>query len=137
MKKIIKPGILAGIAMLIVGMTVSYLLHFMFPSLAAEYNNTNIFRSWSDPLMSLYFLYPFTVGLILAWVWQKTKSLFKGSVKQKGVNFGLAYWLVSSIPGMLITYSSFKTSFLMVLTWLIGGLVNGIVAGLIFVKMDK
>jgi uncharacterized membrane protein YraQ (UPF0718 family) len=38
---------------------------------------------------------------------------------------------------MLITYSSFVVSLLMIISWLVMGLVNGIVAGWIFAKLNK
>ncbi len=137
MKKVILPGILAGVLMLIIGMGVSYLFNFIFPSVAAEYNNIALFRPWSDPLMQIYFAYPFLLGIILAWAWDKSKSLFKGGQGKRAVNFGLAYFLIAGIPGMFITYSSFQLSFLIIFTWLISGLINGIIAGLVFVKMNR
>lgn len=73
---------------------------------------------------------------MLAWAWDKTKGLFKGSAEKRGINFGLVIWLISSIPGMVIIYSSFQVSLLMVFTWTLSGLVNGIIAGLVFVKMN-
>jgi hypothetical protein len=61
MKNIIWPGIVAGIAILISGMVISYLF-MIIPSVAADYNNAHIMRSWQDPLMSLFFIYPFVLG---------------------------------------------------------------------------
>lgn len=61
MKKIVWPGIIAGVIMLITGMGLSYLLHAIFPSLIVEYNNTSVFRPWTDPLMSIYFVHPFVL----------------------------------------------------------------------------
>ena len=137
MKKILGIGILAGIAMLVVGFLLTLLFGAIFPSTAAEYENLEIFRAMNDPLMSLFYAYPIILGIVLAWIWNRSKGLFKGSPGKRAVNFGIAYWLVASLPGMIITYSSFQLSFLLVFTWLIGGLINGIVAGLIFAKMNK
>src|SRR3990172_1249303 len=75
-------------------------------------------------------------GLILAWVWDKTKGLFKErDVFWRCCQFASAYWLVT-IPGMLISYSSFQVSFTMIFTWSISILVQAIVAGLVFVKKN-
>ena len=137
MKKVVKPGILAGVLMLVAGMGLSYLLNFIFPSLAVEYENANLFRPWSDPLMSIYFAYPFVLGLVLAWAWEKTKKLFKGDDNKRGVDFGLSVWLITSVPGMIITYSSFQVSLLIVLTWTLSSLVNAILAGLVFARVVK
>jgi len=136
MKKIIWPGIVAGIAILIIGMAISYLF-MLIPSVAADYNNVHIMRSWQDPLMSLFFLYPFVLGIALAWIWNKSKTLFKGSAWQRGTHFGFAYFIIATIPGMLISYSSFPISFLTIISWTVSGLVNAIVAGFILAKMNK
>ena len=136
MKKIIWPGILAGILMLIAGMIVSSFMQWIFPSLAKEYA-AGLMRPWTDPLMMVFFLYPFLLGIILAWAWDKSKSLFKGTQAQKGRAFAGSIILISTIPGMFVTYTSFKISFLMVLSWLISGIIYSLIAGCLFSRMNK
>ncbi len=135
MKKILVPGILGGVAALILGMGVSYLF-MLSPIVTADYQNANVMRSWQDPLMSLFFLYPFVEGIVLAWAWSKVKGLFKGSWIRRGVNFGLSIFLIATIPGMLVSYSSFPLSFLTILGWTVSGLVNVCVMGVIAAKMN-
>lgn len=117
-------------------MSISYLF-MLIPSVTADYNNSNIMRSWNDPLMSLFFLYPFVLGIALAWIWNRTKPLFKGTWRKRSFNFGLSYFIIATIPGMLITYSSFPLSFWTVIGWTVSGFVNAYVAGMIFAKMNK
>lgn len=137
MKKVILSGLVAGAAMLVVGLGVGYLLMLVFPGLQAEYENTSLFRSWEDPIMSLYFAYPFVTGLILAWVWNKVKKVFAGKAwAKRGLSFGFAYWVVT-IPGMLISYASFPLSLLMVVSWTISGLLQALCAGPILAAMNK
>lgn len=136
MNKYILPGLLAGLGALVVSMIFGSVSGKLFPSLAQEYINPNIFRPWSDPLMSLYYLYPFIVGIALAFVWEKTKKLFGGQAAfDRGFYFGLIYWLVAGVSGMLITYSSFQVSLLMVLNWSINGLLEAAVIGVILAKI--
>ena len=137
MKKIIVSGLVAGVAIFVVSMVLSQLTNFLLPNIAQEYQNSGIFRPWSDPLMSLYFLYPFILGLVLAWFWDKTKGSFKNTKCGRGVCFGFSYWLVASIPGMLITYSSFTVSLIMVISWSLVGLVEALAAGWVLSKMNK
>lgn len=122
--------------MLVVGFGFSQLFVFVFPSLGAEYLNASLFRPWSDPLMSLYFLHPFLVGVILVWIWTKTKQLFIGTQFERAYKFGFVYALLA-FPGMLISYASFPVSFLMVLSWFISSILQGLVAGLLFTKIIK
>jgi len=74
------------------------------------------------------------VGIILAWFWKKTKNIF-GKDINGAVNFGFAYWILSSVPGMFISYSSFQLSLLIIISWLVSGLASAILAGIIFSKI--
>lgn len=137
MKKVIWPGLLAGLVMLVVGMLLSSLCHYLWPSLATEIANTEIFRAWEDPIMSLFYAYYFVLGLILAWAWDKAKDLFRGSVWQRGKNFGLAMFLLLTVPGMWMSYAGFQLSLEMILSWTFAALVYLILTGMIFAKMNK
>lgn len=137
MKKIIFYGLLAGLAMLIANFILSAILNYLFTALSSEYNNTNLFRPWSDPLMFLFFAHPFVLGVIWAWVWSKTKALFTSEKDyENGLNFGFVFWLVS-LPGMLISYSCFQISLTMALSWTLGILVQALIAGFVFSKAIK
>jgi hypothetical protein len=136
MKKIILPGIVAGIVILILGMAINNLF-MLIPSVNADYNNFNIMRSWQDPLMLLFFIYPFVLGIALAWMWNISKGLFKGSAWKRGTNFGWTYFIIATIPGMLISYISFPISLLTIISWAVSSLISAIAAGWIFAKMNK
>ena len=136
MKHIVLPGILSGIGMLFIGFGLSFLLGFIFPVIAKEYHNPNLFRPWSDPLMSLYFVHPFVVGIILAFIWGKVKKLFTGTTVSKGLLFGFSFWIAATFPGMFISYSSFPVSIMMIITWTLSGLAQELVAGVILAKMN-
>lgn len=135
-KKIILPGLVIGLVNFFITMAISQIFGVAFPSVAEEYLNPNLFRSNADPLMLLFFLYPFLLGIILAWFWNKTKSLYSSDIKG-GLKFGLNYWVVAVIPGMFATYSSMPYSFLIVASWLTQGLVSAFVAGIILSKFNK
>jgi len=137
MKKIILPGLLAGLVMVVISALVGFLSNLAFPALGAEYSSSGIFRPWSDPLMYLIYLQPFILGILLAWAWHKTKRLFKGPAWKRGALFGLCFWLVASVPGMLISYSSFKLSLAMVLSWTLAGLLQALAAGMVLAKLNK
>jgi len=138
MKKIIIPGLVAGLVMLIVGFAVTTIVNMVSPNVAAAYQNTAIIRPWSDPLMMAFFLQPFILGIAFAWVWNMTKGLIKDKNPwRKGAIFGLSVWAITGIPGMYATYTTFQVPLLMVLSWLLGGLLQAIVAGWIFVRMNE
>lgn len=132
MKKIIWPGLLLGLIMLVVNMVVSYLF-MLIPSVKADYASS-LMRSWQDPLMWLFFLYPFILGIIFAWLWNKVKGSFKE--KSRGCHFGWVLFFLATFPGMWITYTSFTLSFLTILSWTISGLISAKIAGFLLAKMN-
>ena len=136
MKKIIILGLAAGFVNLFASMLVSKIFGVLFPVINAEYQNPALFRPWTDPLMLLFFVYPFLLGIVLAWFWEKTKNIYGTDIKG-GINFGVAYWIIATIPGMFITYSSMPYSLLIIISWLVGGLVSAILAGIVFVKLGN
>jgi uncharacterized Tic20 family protein len=103
----------------------------------AEYQNTDLFRPWSDPLMSLMFVQPIILGLILAWIWRKVKDMVKGkTAAQKAVNFALVYWVVA-IPGMVMSWSTFHISLTMVLAWWVSILAQVFAGAWVLAKLNK
>jgi hypothetical protein len=123
--------------MLIAGIAAGRLFNSLFPSLILEYGNFRLFRPWSDPLMLLYFIAPLLLGFILSFVWNKSKHLFKEKkLLKRGFNFGIIYWIIT-IPGMVITYSSFKISLLMAVSWSASIFIQAVCAGIILAKMNK
>lgn len=136
MKKVLGFGLLSGVVMLIVGIASSWIFELLF-TLKVEYQNPAIFRPWTDPLMSLYFVYPFLLGVILAWAWDKVKILNWGQNAWKaGLKFGWVGFIVLIIPGMFMSYSTFVVSFPMILSWAIGGFLQLIFAGWVFAKLN-
>jgi len=122
--------------MVAVNMALNPIFAAIFPDLQKSYMNP-IFRPWNDPIMMLFFLYPIALGLGLSFVWDKTKKLFSKSACQNGVYFGLIYFCVSGIPAFLINFSSFNLPLIMILTWTIMGLIDGLVAGCVLAKLNK
>ena len=136
MKKIL-VGLLSGAVMLGVSFLIGRIFEFFFPYLHVEYENTNLFRPWSDPIMLIYFIEPFILGIILAWIWDLMKSIIKGNTPaEKGIYFGYIYWVIT-IPGMLMSFSSFPLSITMVVSWSVALLVQALSSGLIFSKLLK
>lgn len=136
MRKVI-VSLVSGGVMLIVGMIVGQLLQLLMPSTKIEYQNPNLFRPWSDPIMSLVFIEPFILSAFLLWIWTMTKELFKSdSQLYNGLFFGFIYWIIT-IPGMIMSYSSFPVSLMLVCSWSITILFQALFAGVIFSKMVK
>ena len=121
----------AGIVGLIVSQIVYALLVTAYPAIVEEYKS-GLFRPWNDPLMSYVFVHPFVVGFLMAVEFDCVRSSFKQEAFwKKGLFFGVLVWLVSTVPGMLMTLSSFNVSYQLVGLWTVHGLVNLIVTGIV------
>lgn len=128
MKLILKRGLAAGLANLLISFVINWLVGTLLPGVATQYQNTAMFRPWSDPLMAVYFAYPFILGLVAAYLWDKVD-------RPKPVEFAKLYFIIATIPGMFITYTSFQISLSMVLLWSVTGFVQTLVAALVFTKV--
>jgi len=136
MKKVIVPALVSAIAMIAVSIVLGYLFNFLFPSVKAEYENPALFRPWDDPVMYLFFLQPFLLSGALAWGWDKTKGLFQVSAR-RALNVALIYLVIATLPGMLMSVSSFKISVLMTLTWTVSSFFQVWIGSCIIVRMNK
>ncbi len=134
MKKIIGVGLLAGIVLLILSIAGLYITVWFFPGLAQQYFDP-AFTNESGRYL-LYFIHPFIIGIALSWFWSRFKGILKGSFITRGIEFGLIYGMVASFPMMWLIYSAMNVSLELVATWFVLALVQGLVAGLVFEKMN-
>ncbi len=136
MKKTI-VGLFVGVIMVLIQIPLGQVFQAIFPSLKTEYENPALFRPWSDPLMSIMLVQPLLVGIILAWIWDLTKGIVKGNLlMEKGIYFGFVYW-ITTIPGMIMSYSSFPISIVMVISWSVTIFVQSLLAGVLFARTLK
>lgn len=134
MKKILTSGLLAGVVLLVLSLGILYFIARMLPDLAEEYYSPT-FRNTGDRDL-LFYIHPFILGLALAWFWERFKGQFKGAWLLRGLEMGFVYAIVATLPTMWITFSAIDVSLNMVLTWLLYGLAQAAIAGLIFAKMN-
>lgn len=134
MKKIIRSGIIAGVVLLLLSIAGLYVTIYFFPSIAAQYYDP-AFNSQESRYL-IYYAHPFVIGLALAWFWDRFKGTLKGPSLGKGIEFGLIYALIAIFPSMWLTYSALSVSLTMVGTWLVFGLLQGLIAGLVFEKTN-
>jgi len=132
----VKSGLIAGLIMLIISFVMTIILNLIFPQITLEYS-TQMYRSWNDPLMLLFYLHPFILGLILSWVWQLTSLIMKGDDITKAVKFTFAYIIIAQIPGMYITFASMNVSLLMIMGWILTNLIQILCGSIIISKMNK
>ena len=134
MKRIIISGLLAGAVLLIISVTGLYLITLFFPGIAVQYFDSAF--NVEQHRNNLYYAHPFVISLALAWFWSRFKVVLKGSFITRGVEFGLIYSMVATFPIMWLIYAAMNVSLAMVATWFLLALVQSIIAGLIFEKIN-
>nr|MBC7612885.1 hypothetical protein [Pseudopedobacter sp.] len=134
MKKILTSGLIAGFVLSVMGYGSLYLAIRFLPSLFADYNNPLFNSDGSRDI--LFYMHAFILSIALSWFWERFKSMFKGGFIIRGFEFGFVYAMVSLIPVMWITFSALDVTITMVLSWLLYGLIQAIIAGIVFAKMN-
>lgn len=134
MKKILLPGLAAGIVLFIVSYGGLFAAIRFFPSFFIDYNNP-LFNSTGGRDI-LFYTHAFIFSFALAWFWERCKRVFKGYYLLRGLEFGLVYAVIALIPVMWITFSSLDITFIMVACWFLYGLCQAMIAGIIFAKMN-
>jgi hypothetical protein len=135
MKKILTSGLIVGVILFILGYGGLYIAINAFPEAFVEYNSP-LFNS--DPGKDiLFYSHAFIVALALSALWERFKELFKGHhFVVRGIEFGFIYALVALLPVLWITYSALDVSITTVGTWFIYGLVQALIGGVLFAKLN-
>ena len=134
MKKILLSGLIAAVTLLIVSFAALYFTIYFFPGLALEYYEP-AFRSTQGGTI-MYFLHPFVLSFGLAWFWDRFKSQFAKPRFLKELEFGLVYVIIATLPCFWLVYSAMNVSVEQVLTWIIYGFVQAVIAAAVFVRIN-
>ena len=134
MKRTLLSGLLAGAILFVLSYGGLFLAVQFFPSLFVDYNNPLFNSDGSRDL--LFYAHAFVLSLALSWFWERFKGMFKGPFILRGLEFGLVYAVVALLPVMWITFSSLDITFTIVLSWFFYGLVQSMIAGVIFARIN-
>jgi len=134
MKKILVSGLMAGCILFVLSYGGLYLAVRFFPTLFSEYNNPLFNSDGSRDL--LFYLHAFIFSFALSWFWDRFKGLFKGAFIVRGLEFGLVYSIIALLPVMWISFSALDITVIMVFSWFVYGLLQAIIAGVVFAKIN-
>jgi hypothetical protein len=134
MKRILKSGLIAGILLFIISYGGLFLTIKFVPELFVMYNNPLFNSDGSRDV--LFYLHAFIISFALSWFWERFKGVFRGPAIVRGLEFGSVYAIVALLPVMWITFSSLDITLVMVASWFIYGLMQAIIAGIIFAKIN-
>ncbi len=124
--KIFQMGILLGVILFVLGSIEGWLSGGLYlasdPGLWKEMTG----NWWLSSLIA-----DLVIGLIFTLVY----GIFYSSIPDKGVGKGIQYgfwiWLVGTVPGLIMTFLTMAVPGELVVTWLITGLLNFLVMGIL------
>ncbi len=134
MQKFLLKGLVAGALLLVFSYASLWGMVRFLPEMAEQYYNP-IF-DMEGAKTYLFFLHPFVLSFALAWFWHRFKGQFHGPFWRRGIEMGLVYGLVALLPSMWITFSSLAISLPMVATWLLYGVLQGVIAGIVYARIS-
>lgn len=129
MNKSLPTIILAGAAVLAISVILLYGFIYLLPGMMEEYYNP-VFRSSSFGTDWLFYIHPFVLSAALYWFWGKGN--WQGSTFSKALTAGFTYGAVAMAPVLLLTFSAIDISAVMVITWLAYGIVQAVIACVVF-----
>ena len=88
-------------------------------------------------MMILYLLHPFVLAFALSYIYPMLEKNFKGSYIDKGKSFGIAMWIIVSIPSAFLVYSSMTYPIGFTVQSVIGGLLSMLAAGIVIARINK
>ena len=132
----LKSGLIAGIALSIIsygGLFLAVNISFFTPFFVEYLSGVFV----SDQSRDLFFYsHSMIIRFALSFFWDRFKAVFNGHFIIRGIEFGLVYSLTGLLPILWMTYSQIDVSATMVLSWLLFGLFQSSIAGIIFAKMN-
>jgi hypothetical protein len=120
LKQILVSGITGGSVLLVVTFLADAITQVIAP-----YDMFAIggMRAITDPVMILFFLYPFIFAIIVAIVWSCIRDSFSGTDRKKAVRYGGLLFLLIIIPNTWVIFSS--------MTYPLGFHISNILTGII------
>ena len=133
-KNIVIAGIAGGIVMLILMIISGFLVNLVLPADLSQYAGM---RPMSDPVMNLFYLYPFVIGLATALVFDIVRNSLNGSAIRKGLVFGGILLAVMTVPSLYVMYTSMTWPPDFYVSTAIWEIVSFPVIGVLYAKVCK
>jgi hypothetical protein len=92
-------------------------------------------RAMNDPVMGLFFLYPFVLSFVAAILFDIIRDSLRGTTLFKGLEFGLLFFILQTIPSMFVIFTSMTYPLGFHLSSFLNGIIGFPVMGILFVKI--
>jgi hypothetical protein len=132
-KNIALAGIIVGVILLVLMVTINMMMNLIIPVDLSSYGGM---RAMDDPIMLLFFFYPFIVAFAAAIVFDTVEPL-KGMQMQKGLMFGVLLLIIMTIPSLYVMYTSMTWPVAFYISTGFWEAVSFPIAGIIFARIGK
>jgi len=127
LKKGLAAGFFAGVARIILNL-LKYMMfkkYYILPS-------TYLVRTDGDPTQWLVQtgIIDFIVGILFGLLYGLLVNALPGTGLKKGLGYGLIIWIISELPGLLLSSMTGMMEIVLIVSWGIGGLISSLVIGI-------
>jgi hypothetical protein len=102
-KNIAMGSISAGFILLIIMVISGYLVNMVLPTDISRYGGM---RAMNDPVMNLFYLYPFVIASAAAIIFDIVKGCLNSTPVRKGLMYGVMLICIMTVPSLYVMYTS-------------------------------
>lgn len=102
-KNIVISGIAAGFLLLVLMVVSGFIVNMVMPADMSQYEGM---RAMDDPIMTLFWLYPFVVAFAAAVVFDCVRGCLRRDRVYTGVQFGGLLLVIMTIPSLYVMVTS-------------------------------
>jgi hypothetical protein len=92
-------------------------------------------RTMDDPVMGLFFLYPFVLAFVAAILFDIIKNSLRGTTLFKGLVFGLLLFMLQTIPSMFVIFTSMTYPPGFYISSFLNGIIGYPLIGIVYTKI--
>jgi len=132
MVKIAVAGLVGGTLLFVLLFGLNVIMNHLITYDISKFYGT---RPMNDPVMMLFFVYPFILAFTAAYIFDTVYPALRGSVMQKGISFGVILLVNVAIPWNFAMYTSLDwpaTFYAGNLIWAVLGFVS---TGILFARI--
>ncbi len=102
-KNIATATVAAGFMLLILMIVSGFLVNMVLPADISQYGGM---RAMDDPIMTLFYLYPFVIAFAAAILFDCVRDCLKGDQMTKGLMFGGLLLIIMTVPSLYVMITS-------------------------------
>lgn len=127
-------GIAAGFLLLILMIVSGFLVNIIIPADISQYSGM---RAMNDPIMNLFYIYPFVIAFAASIVFDYVKGCLNGTTTGKGLAFGALLICIMTIPSLYVMYTSMTWPVDFYISTAVWEIVSFPLMGITFAKIWK